>query len=93
MKVMVSAVITCPGEKFFRNLCNALEVNWVDDPRFATIEARMVNQDELDRVIAERTRELTREELVERLVAADVLTAPIKESPEVARTRRCATTA
>ena len=78
------AVITCPGEKFFRNLCNALEVAWVADPRFATIEARMKNQDELDRVIAERTREYTREELVERLVAADVLTAPIKESPEVA---------
>lgn len=78
------AVITCPGEKFFRNLCNALEVAWVDDPRFATIEARMQNQDELDRVIAARTRELTREELVERLVAADVLTAPIQSSPEVA---------
>jgi crotonobetainyl-CoA:carnitine CoA-transferase CaiB-like acyl-CoA transferase len=78
------AVITCPGEKFFRNLCNALEVAWVADPRFSDITARMRNQDELDRVIAARTREYTREELVERLVAADVLTAPIKESPEVA---------
>lgn len=78
------AVITCPGEKFFRNLCNALEVGWVNDPRFATIEARMKNQDELDRVIGERTSKFTREELVDRLVDADVLTAPIKESPEVA---------
>ncbi len=78
------AVITCPGEKFFRNLCNALEVGWVNDPRFATIEDRLKNQDELDEVIAERTVKLTREELVERLVEADVLTAPIKESPEVA---------
>jgi len=78
------AVITCPGEKFFGNLCKALEVEWHQDPRFATIDDRMANQDELDRVIGERTRDFTREELVERLVAADVLTAPIKESPEVA---------
>jgi crotonobetainyl-CoA:carnitine CoA-transferase CaiB-like acyl-CoA transferase len=78
------AVITCPGEKFFGNLCRALEVEWASDPRFATIDDRMRNQDELDRVIGERTRDFTREELVERLVAADVLTAPIKESPEVA---------
>jgi crotonobetainyl-CoA:carnitine CoA-transferase CaiB-like acyl-CoA transferase len=78
------AVITCPGEKFFRNLCNALEVGWVNDPRFATIDDRMKNEDELDQVIAERTAKYTRDELVERLVAADVLTAPIQESPEVA---------
>ena len=78
------AVITCPGEKFFRNLCRALEVDWANDSRFATIDDRMRNQDELDEVIAARTRDFTREELVERLVAADVLTAPIKESPEVA---------
>lgn len=78
------AVITCPGQKFFANLCTALEVDWIDDPRFATIDDRMANQDELDGVIAERTRELTREDLVERLVDADVLTAPIKEAPEVA---------
>ncbi len=78
------AVITCPGEKFFRNLCNALEVGWVNDPRFADIASRLQNQDELDRVIAERTIKFTREELVERLVDADVLTAPIKQSPEVA---------
>ncbi len=78
------AVITCPGEKFFGNLCKALEVEWNQDSRFATIDDRMANQDDLDRVIGERTRDFTREELVERLVAADVLTAPIKESPEVA---------
>ncbi len=79
------AVITCPAEKFFANLCKALEVDWVADPRFATIDARMANQDELDRVIAARTSQLTREEVVERLIAADVLTAPIKGVAEVTR--------
>lgn len=78
------AVITCPGEKFFANLCRALEVDWASDPRFATVDDRMRNQDELDQVIGRRTRDFTREELVERLVAADVLTAPIKHSSEVA---------
>ena len=77
------AVITCPAEKFFANLCKALEVDWVGDPRFATIDKRLENQDELDRVIAARTSQLTREEVVDRLVAADVLTAPIKGVAEV----------
>jgi crotonobetainyl-CoA:carnitine CoA-transferase CaiB-like acyl-CoA transferase len=76
-------VITCPAEKFFANLCKALEVEWVKDPRFATIDKRLENQDELDRVIGERTGQLSREEVVERLVAADVLTAPIKGVAEV----------
>ena len=30
-------VITCPSEKFFGNLCEALDVRWVDDPRFESI--------------------------------------------------------
>jgi crotonobetainyl-CoA:carnitine CoA-transferase CaiB-like acyl-CoA transferase len=78
-------VITCPSEKFFRNLCEALEVRWADDPRFESIERRLENEDELDRAIAARCGELARDELVERLVAGDVLTAPIHEIPEVAR--------
>ena len=77
------AVITCPGQKFFANLCEALDVTWIDEPRFATVDDRLANQDELDRIVSGRTRDFTREELVQRLIDADVLTAPIKESPEV----------
>ena len=78
------AVITCPSEKFFSNLCNALDVNWVEDPRFETIDRRLENEDELDREIERRCSDFTRDELLERLVAGDVLTAPINEIPEVA---------
>jgi len=78
-------VITCPSEKFFRNLCQALEVKWADDPRFQKIDQRLANEEELDRLLAERTREFKRDELVERLIAADVLTAPINEIPEVTK--------
>jgi crotonobetainyl-CoA:carnitine CoA-transferase CaiB-like acyl-CoA transferase len=79
------AVITCPSEKFFGNLCEALEVDWADDPRFETIDRRLENEDALERAIAARCKELTRDELVERLVAGDVLTAPVSEIPEVVR--------
>ncbi|MFP6600356.1 MAG: CoA transferase [Deltaproteobacteria bacterium] len=79
-----AVVITCPSNKFFRNLCSALDVSWHEDERFATIEARLANEDELDRLISARTGELVRDELVERLVAADVLVAPIQEISEVA---------
>jgi len=78
------AVITCPSEKFFRNLCEALEVDWADDPRFENIDQRLENEEELEEAIAARCQEFTREELVERLVAGDVLTAPINEIPDVA---------
>ena len=76
-------VITTPAEKFFGNLCRALEVNWDAEARFADINARLANEDELDRVVSERTAQFTRAELVERLIAADVLTAPINEVEDV----------
>jgi crotonobetainyl-CoA:carnitine CoA-transferase CaiB-like acyl-CoA transferase len=77
--------ITCPSEKFFRNLCHALEVRWADDPRFQTIELRLKNEEALDREIARCCAGLERDELLERLIGADVLAAPVNEIPEAAR--------
>jgi crotonobetainyl-CoA:carnitine CoA-transferase CaiB-like acyl-CoA transferase len=77
-------VITCPSERFFAKLCDALDVDWVSDPRFENIDRRLENQDELDRVIGVCCRDFGRDELIERLVAADVLTAPLNEVQEVA---------
>jgi len=76
-------VITCPSEKFFKNLCKALDLDLPNDPRFASIEQRLENEEELDRALAKRCAAFGRDELVERLIAADVLTAPIKAIPEV----------
>lgn len=78
-----SVVITCPSDKFFRRLCAALDLELADDPRFARVEGRLAHQDELERRLAERTAALPREALVERLVAADVPSAPIQEVAEV----------
>jgi crotonobetainyl-CoA:carnitine CoA-transferase CaiB-like acyl-CoA transferase len=75
--------ITCPSEKFFRNLCTALDVAWADDLRFHTIAQRLQNEDDLDRAIAARCKDFSRDELLERLVAADMLAAPVNEIPDV----------
>jgi crotonobetainyl-CoA:carnitine CoA-transferase CaiB-like acyl-CoA transferase len=77
--------VTCPTEKFFRNLARALEADWPEDSRFRTIALRLQNQDALDAAIAERCASLARDELLERLVAADVLAAPVNELADVAR--------
>jgi crotonobetainyl-CoA:carnitine CoA-transferase CaiB-like acyl-CoA transferase len=76
-------VITCPSERFFGKFCEALEVDWSVDPRFENIDRRLENEDELDRLIDERCREFARDDLIRRLVAADVLTAPLNEVREV----------
>jgi len=78
-----AVVITCPSEKFFRKLSAALGRSWEEDERFASIEKRLANEDELDALLRERCRDFDRDELVERLVAADVLTAPINAIPDV----------
>jgi len=77
--------ITCPSEKFFRNLCAALEVSWAEDPRFRTIADRLRHENDLDPLIAARCRDYRRDELLARLVAADVLAAPVNEVADVAR--------
>ena len=77
--------LTCPSEKFFRNLCAALETDWVEDPRFATIDERLRHEEELEEKIAARCTQSPRDELLERLIAADVLAAPVNEIPDVVR--------
>jgi crotonobetainyl-CoA:carnitine CoA-transferase CaiB-like acyl-CoA transferase len=78
-------IITTPSDKFFVNVCKALGAAWNEDPRFHDIPSRLANHDELDRVMSERTRQFDREELVERLIAADVLCAPINEPADVVK--------
>jgi len=79
------AVITCPSEKFFRNLCSALDVDWPSDPRFESIDRRLENEDALDVLLNARCGDFDCDELVSRLIAADVLTAPVNEVPEAAK--------
>ena len=77
--------LTCPSDKFFRNMAIAFDTDWANDPRFATNDDRLANHDALDEVIAAGCKRFGRDELVERLVAADVLTAPVNEIEDVVR--------
>jgi crotonobetainyl-CoA:carnitine CoA-transferase CaiB-like acyl-CoA transferase len=69
--------ISCPTEKFFRNLCQALNAGWQEDPRFHSVEARLANEDFLDGELAAICATMTREQLTERLVAHDVMVSPV----------------
>ena len=77
--------ITTPSEKFFANLSDALEAGWTEDDRFRTIELRLQNEDALEAEVAARCKQYSREELLKRLHAADVLAAPVNELPDVLR--------
>jgi crotonobetainyl-CoA:carnitine CoA-transferase CaiB-like acyl-CoA transferase len=75
--------ISSPSEKFFANLCGALDADWDRDPRFLTSGLRMQHEDELDALIAARCRLFRRAELLDRLAAADAMAAPVNELPDV----------
>ena len=91
-------VITCPSQRFFSKLCDALDVDWLSDPRFANVDIRAQHQDELDALLEARCNDFGRDELMERLIAADVLTAPVNavrevpEDPQIRHNRMIVTT-
>lgn len=76
-------IVTNSTERFFANFCRALETDWNVDPRFHDLAARRKNEDELDRLVANRTRQFDQKELLEKLIAADVLVAPVSTIDEV----------
>ncbi|MEE2677022.1 MAG: CoA transferase [Myxococcota bacterium] len=92
-------VITCPSQRFFTKLCDALDVDWLSDPRFANVDIRAQHQDELDELVEARCNDFSRDELMERLIAADVLTAPVNavrevpEDPQIRHNEMIVTTA
>jgi len=78
-----SICLTTPSEKFFRNLCKALGVDWVVDPRFRTIPLRLQHEDELEQEIAARCKQLDSTDVLARCVEHDAMAAPVNELPEV----------
>jgi crotonobetainyl-CoA:carnitine CoA-transferase CaiB-like acyl-CoA transferase len=77
--------VTCPTEKFFRNFARVLDPSWLQDERFGSIASRLQHEDELEHAIAERCRQYKRDDLLERLIAADVLAAPVNQLDDVVR--------
>ena len=66
-------MITCLRHEQWAALCGVLgAAEWLDDGRFATLPARLRNQDALDELIGERTAGQDGRELMKRLQAAGV---------------------
>jgi crotonobetainyl-CoA:carnitine CoA-transferase CaiB-like acyl-CoA transferase len=70
-------------EKFWQGLANAIErADIFQDPRFATREARIQNQDGLIALLGSIFRNRTREQWCNRLLAEDVPHAPMYDTSE-----------
>jgi crotonobetainyl-CoA:carnitine CoA-transferase CaiB-like acyl-CoA transferase len=70
--------------KFWQGLANAIERrNLFDEPRFATREARIANQDELIALLGQLFLKQPRDEWCRRLLDEDVPHAPMYATPEV----------
>jgi crotonobetainyl-CoA:carnitine CoA-transferase CaiB-like acyl-CoA transferase len=76
--------VACYNDKFFRNLCAALEQpELAEEERFATGEARVAHRADLDIVIAAFLAARSRAEALEQLWAHDVIAGPVNGYREV----------
>lgn len=67
------AMVAAANDAIFARLCHALDLSdLAADPRFATVQQRVAQRDELHRLLEERTRQFTDEELERLLMAAEV---------------------
>lgn len=66
----------------WQRLCDAAGCAWARDPRFADEAARLEHRGELDEAIAEWTRGLTKFQVMERLLQADVPAGAVLTCPE-----------
>lgn len=78
-------MIAAANDRLFAALCDALGLpGLAADPRFATNPARVANRDELLPLLADRIAEEQSQRLLERLEAAGVPSAPVRDLGEVA---------
>jgi crotonobetainyl-CoA:carnitine CoA-transferase CaiB-like acyl-CoA transferase len=76
--------VACYNDKFFRNLCAALErPELARDPRFLANDDRLAHRGELDAIIAGFLVTLPRQEALERLWAHDVIVGPVNDYDDV----------
>ena len=76
--------IACEDDGRFAAMCDTMgHPEMASDPRFADVVSRHRNQDALDELIAEWTRERTKEDAAEALQATGVSASPVLSAPEV----------
>lgn len=72
--------ISVKSQEEWHRFCAAIgDPDWCRDPRFATPLAREQNQEALDCLVGEWTRQFTGFEVMERLQAAGVAAAPVQD--------------
>lgn len=77
-------VINAPGDSHFRSILSVMgRIDLKDDPRFATRSSRVQNVAEVDTMIEKWTRMLTKSDVAERMLAAKVPCAPVRQLAEV----------
>ncbi|MCK9520575.1 MAG: CoA transferase, partial [Dehalococcoidia bacterium] len=78
--------IAVRGDEQFRAFCDVMErPELVSDPRFATHDARLANQDELDRVIEDWTKGCDRYEVMGRCQARGVAAGAVQDAEDLTR--------
>ena len=76
--------VSVETDKQFRSLAQTTgNAGWADDPRFATVSARLENQEALESLLQDWTVGREVEEVVAALQAAGVPAAPVSDSAEV----------
>ncbi|MGI9416648.1 MAG: CaiB/BaiF CoA transferase family protein [Geminicoccaceae bacterium] len=75
--------IAVAGEVIWRRFCEALAIDWADDPRFASNASRHENREALNAAIEAITRTRTSAEWVELLLANGVPAGPIYRVDEM----------
>ena len=77
-------VLNCPGDHHFRALLDAMgRSDLSEDPRFLTRSTRVANVDAVDELIESWTKTLTKNEVAQRMLAASVPCAPVRDLSEV----------
>jgi CoA:oxalate CoA-transferase len=77
-------VLNAPGEHHFRSILDVMgRSDLKDDPRFLTRSLRLENFAAVDEIIGSWTSTLTRNEVAQRMLAAKVPCAPVRDLSEV----------
>jgi crotonobetainyl-CoA:carnitine CoA-transferase CaiB-like acyl-CoA transferase len=76
--------LSASAQSIFENVAEAIDrPAVVDDPRFATNEARVEHADELDEIIEAWTRERSTEDAIAAMEAADAIVGPVYDMADI----------
>jgi crotonobetainyl-CoA:carnitine CoA-transferase CaiB-like acyl-CoA transferase len=76
--------LSASAHSIFENVAEAIgRPDILDDPRFATNEARVDHADELDEIIEAWTRERSTEEAIAAMEAADAIVGPVYDMADI----------